>query len=130
MIDLDFFKRLNDTYGHRAGDDVLKSIACVLAESIRNIDLAARYGGEEFVIILPATSLQGALVTAERIRTAIMDREIRIDDVTVPLTVSIGVSTYPEDALQREALIEKADISLYAAKHAGRNRVCSFRDAY
>ncbi|MGD0886998.1 MAG: sensor domain-containing diguanylate cyclase [Thermodesulfovibrionales bacterium] len=128
MIDLDFFKRLNDTYGHRAGDDVLKGIASVLGENIRNIDLAARYGGEEFVIVLPATPLEGAIVTAERIRTAIMKHEISIGNDAVPLTVSIGVSTFPEDALQREALIENADIALYAAKHAGRNKVCSFRD--
>ena len=128
MIDIDFFKRLNDTYGHRAGDEVLEKVSCRVTESIRNIDLAARYGGDEIVVILPETALDGALVTAERILNAVREHQIRMGDTIIPLTISIGVAAYPEDAGRREALIERADRALYSAKEAGRNRVCSVRD--
>jgi diguanylate cyclase (GGDEF)-like protein len=128
MMDLDFFKRLNDTYGHRAGDQVLKKVACRIVEGVRNIDLAARYGGEEFVAILPATSAQGAIVTAERIRNEIMNKAIKIADNDVSITISIGIATYPEDSSARESLIERADTALYAAKESGRNKICCFGD--
>ncbi len=128
MADIDFFKRLNDTYGHRAGDEVLKRVACRLIENVRNIDLVARYGGEEFVIILPGTTQKGALVTAERIRKAIMNYTTKIGDDDIHVTVSIGSATYPDDASHREDLIDKADKALYEAKKKGRNRVVSFKD--
>jgi diguanylate cyclase (GGDEF)-like protein len=128
MIDIDFFKSLNDTYGHMAGDDILKKIASRLTENVRNIDFVARYGGEEFVIILPGTPAEGAVLSAERIRKTIEYPQIRVVEEGAPLTVSIGVATYPGDASGREDLIEKADRALYAAKNAGRNRVYSYKD--
>jgi diguanylate cyclase (GGDEF)-like protein len=128
IMDLDFFKRLNDTYGHRAGDDVLKIVVCRIVDCIRNIDLAARYGGDEFVAILPATSAQGASMTAERIRNEVMNNVMKIGDTDISVTISIGVASYPEDASDREDLIERADTALYAAKNSGRNRICSFGD--
>lgn len=127
MMDIDFFKQLNDNYGHRTGDEVLKKIACRIAESVRNVDLAARYGGEEFVAMLPETSRQGALVTAERIRRMIMDTPVKVDDREVTVTISIGVATFPEDASEREYLIDEADRAMYAAKKSGRNRVVTSR---
>lgn len=128
LLDIDYFKRLNDTYGHRAGDEVLKKVACRLAESMRNIDFTARYGGEEFVVILPETPLEGALFSAERLRKAMMHHTFKTGTNEISLTVSIGVAAYPGDASQREDLIERADKALYAAKHAGRNKVCSSRN--
>jgi diguanylate cyclase (GGDEF)-like protein len=128
MVDIDFFKRLNDTHGHRAGDDILKKIASRLKENVRSIDFVARYGGEEFVIILPETAAEGAALSAERIRRAIEYPQIKVVEEDEPLTVSIGVATFPKDASYREDLIEKADRALYAAKDAGRNRVFSYKD--
>ena len=128
LLDIDYFKRLNDTYGHRTGDEVLKRVACRLTESMRNIDFTARYGGEEFVVILPETPLEGALFSAERLRKAMMHHIFKTGTDEISLTVSIGVATYPGDASQREDLIERADKALYAAKHAGRNKACSSRD--
>lgn len=128
MVDIDFFKRLNDAYGHRAGDDILKKIASRLTENARSIDFVARYGGEEFVIILPETPAEGAALSAERLRGAIEYPPIKVAEEDAPLTVSIGVATFPKDASYREDLIEKADRALYAAKDAGRNRVFSYKD--
>ncbi|HWR57996.1 MAG TPA: diguanylate cyclase [Thermodesulfovibrionales bacterium] len=128
IIDIDFFKKLNDTYGHRAGDEVLKKLSCRMVENVRNIDLVARYGGEEFVIILPGTTADGAMLSAERIRKAVEGPSIGVASNDIQVTVSIGVATFPEDASDREDLIEKADKALYAAKNAGRNMTCSFRN--
>lgn len=129
MLDIDSFKKFNDTYGHRIGDEVLKIVSCMIAENIRNVDFAARYGGEEFVIILPETFLNGAMITGEKIRQAIMNFRKKVDAWTeISVTVSIGAASYPEDATDRENLIEKADQALYSAKKLGRNKVCAFRD--
>lgn len=128
MLDIDFFKKLNDTYGHRVGDDVLKRVACRLVENVRAVDCAARYGGEEFLIVLPETDLRGALITAERIREECITHPLRLASREMDVTVSVGAATYPDDADTKEQLIEKADQALYAAKTQGRNRVCTFRD--
>lgn len=124
MMDIDHFKKLNDTYGHSTGDEILKRVGCKILENIRNIDLAARYGGEEFAVILPETPLEGARITAERIRDTISDYRISQGENIISVTVSIGIATYPDNATTRKDLIERADSALYQAKRDGRNRVC------
>ena len=123
MIDVDFFKKINDQYGHLAGDQILKSMANIIKENIREIDIAGRYGGEEFCVVLPDTDLDGARYAAHRILLATSQSTIKAYDTVVEVTVSIGVSTFPQDAKSMNELIEKADQSLYQAKHKGRNRV-------
>lgn len=125
MADLDDFKAYNDRHGHLAGDEALRVLGIFLAKSIRGGDIAARYGGEEFALILSHTEKDGALVVAERLRTGVaaLHRTHR-GGLPTPLTVSIGVSTFPDDGRKREALILKADKALYRAKRSGKNRVC------
>jgi len=119
MIDLDDFKKFNDTYGHQAGDLILKSIANNFRDVSRKIDIIARYGGEEFSIILPNTKKEEALILAERLRKSVETKpELK------GVTISIGIATYPEDGEEKEALIRKADQALYEAKRTGKNRVC------
>lgn len=129
MIDVDNFKRYNDIYGHPAGDDCLRTISRVVRDSInRPNDLAARYGGEEIVVLLPDTSLEGALTVAERIRQAIQSLEIHHSGNTPGfVTISAGVSAIVPDIKSTTALdlIQAADKSLYLAKKGGRNKVCS-----
>lgn len=124
MLDIDHFKSINDTYGHRIGDIVLRSIAKVLESSIRNADYVARYGGEEFVIVLPETALTKAEELAERLRNQIAKYPLQTeDDKEINLTASIGISTFPEHGQSCQDLLEVADSSMYAAKKAGRNQV-------
>jgi diguanylate cyclase (GGDEF)-like protein len=119
MLDVDHFKKYNDSYGHQAGDDVLARVGAVLRDSIRPYDCAARYGGEEFLVMLSATSLDRARETAERIR-----QQIRAEQVDGgPVSVSIGVAEYPSHGDTAEAVIGQADTALYEAKRAGRDRV-------
>ncbi len=122
LTDIDFFKKVNDTYGHPVGDLVLKGVSKVLLHEIRDIDIAARYGGEEFVVILPGTDSVGAKNIAERLRKAIMAETYSSDGRTLKVTTSIGIATVPSDARTKEELIEKADQALYHAKHNGRNQ--------
>jgi len=125
MVDIDHFKSVNDTFGHLAGDEVLRVLAVRIHQEVRPADRIARYGGEELVIILPETRASGAVAMAERVRDTIASHPIPLGPgQTVSLTVSIGVSAYPEDADSAERLIVAADRALYAAKDAGRNRVC------
>lgn len=126
MIDVDYFKKLNDQYGHLMGDQVLREVARIIQENIREIDIAGRFGGEEFCVILPDTDHAGVRYAAERIRQAVDSNSIRAYDAEVKVTVSIGMTTYPQDGLQMEELIDKADWALYRAKKEGRNRICSF----
>jgi len=125
FCDCDHFKAYNDACGHKAGDEALARIARVIEAAGRRIDLAARYGGEEFVLVLIDTDGAGALAVAERLR-----REVERVGATDghPLTVSVGVATYPEDAVAKDELLDKADWAMYAAKRAGRNRVLTFSD--
>lgn len=124
MVDLDHFKRVNDTLGHLAGDQVLRELAGVLAhDSRQDIDVVARYGGEEFVLLLPETPLPGALVVAERIRRGVMEHQFF--GGRLRLTTSAGVASLPEDAVTWEQLLARADAELYRAKAAGRNCVFS-----
>ena len=122
MIDLDFFKTYNDTYGHLAGDDVLAGIGKCIQASIRNVDTAFRYGGEEFAVILPETTTEGAYLVAERIREKI---EQKVFSGRSFITASLGVASWPTDGVTKEQLLVSADKALYAAKATGRNRTCA-----
>ncbi len=127
MIDVDNFKQINDTYGHRKGDVVLKEVAQSIKRTIRTSDLVARYGGEEFAAILPHTDLAGGVNEAERIRKTI--ESIVFEDISKDdhVTVSLGVATYPSDGIANaEDIISKADNALYQAKNKGKNITLSY----
>ncbi len=123
MIDIDNFKKVNDTYGHPTGDAVLRKVAHCIAESVRVDDLAFRYGGEEFAVILPATALSGGVNVAERIRSRIEAANIIDNGHRIAATVSVGLAVCPDNSLTVKDLILQADKSLYAAKHGGKNCV-------
>lgn len=126
MLDVDFFKRVNDSFGHQTGDHVLQSVAEVLEKNTRPSDVVTRYGGEEFAIILPDADAGSALAMAERLRAAIEGTRIDCgDDGMVNLTVSIGCTTQRSHELTPEGLVKEADTALYMAKAAGRNRVAT-----
>ena len=122
LIDIDYFKKVNDTYGHPVGDLVLKGVSKILQHEIRDIDIAARYGGEEFVVILPGTDSISARNIAERLRKEIMAETFTSGGRNLKVTVSIGIATVPAEARTKEELIEKTDQALYHAKHNGRNQ--------
>lgn len=126
MLDVDHFKGFNDTYGHPEGDRVLKAISRILENSVREIDICSRYGGEEFVVICPEKTGEGAMTPAERIREATENFDFRIKGKRIPITVSIGVACYPEQAQNQKELISKADCALYYSKNNGRNRSTLF----
>jgi diguanylate cyclase (GGDEF)-like protein len=124
MLDVDHFKKFNDTHGHAAGDIVLKSIADVYRSSTRAEDIACRYGGEEFTIILPDITPEGALNRAETIRLAVERLRVSLGhDAFSEVTVSIGVAMYPSDGRGGDELLRRADLALYRAKRQGRNQV-------
>jgi diguanylate cyclase (GGDEF)-like protein len=127
MLDIDYFKKINDTYGHPAGDTILKTMGELLRNLFRKTDLATRYGGEEFIIILPETSLDVVAQMAERFRDAVSRTRFATDNGYVSLTVSIGLASLPgqdaEGAVPETDLIQAADQALYRAKTKGRNRV-------
>lgn len=130
MVDIDFFKRVNDTLGHQAGDEVLKSVATILAETTRPGDVVARYGGEEFAVILPEASENSAIAMAERLRAAIESARFECGACgNVSLTVSIGCASQLPPVGTPKALVKAADAALYCAKDTGRNRVSSAREA-
>jgi diguanylate cyclase (GGDEF)-like protein len=127
MLDIDHFKRVNDSFGHSAGDRVLRSVGQVLRDSCRIYDIAGRYGGEEFCVVLPETKVGNTTVVAERIRERLAANRFEIGGDSVAVTASIGIAGI--DAIESEAalspaiLIDRADQALYSAKHRGRNRV-------
>ena len=125
MTDVDHFKNVNDTYGHEAGDQVLKSIAKTLSDTVRQVDVAARFGGEEIAILLPQTSLTGAVELADRLRRQVEAKPIVVGGNEIAVTISCGVACYPDGVLTKEALFAAADRALYDAKNAGRNCVKS-----
>lgn len=122
IFDIDHFKRINDHYGHKIGDQVLQKLAERCQKTSRTVDLISRYGGEEFVILLPETNLKSASRVAERLRQSIMNDSFPTDAGALRVTISLGVAEAKEsDTLH--TLIERADVALYKAKDAGRNRV-------
>jgi len=124
MLDVDHFKQFNDQFGHPAGDEVLRQLARVLADTRRVNDVVARYGGEEFAVILVDTAKFTAAKVAERIRERIFGHDFtEAAQRAGRIGVSIGVATFPDDGRDSEALVRAADSALYAAKRAGRNRV-------
>ncbi len=125
MLDIDHFKKVNDTWGHETGNKALKHVATIIQQTVRRLDIPCRYGGEEFAIILPDTGTQASVQVAERIRTMIDSSPLPYDEQPIPLTVSAGIATYQlNSSVQQEELIEKADKFLYQAKQEGRNRTC------
>jgi diguanylate cyclase (GGDEF)-like protein len=126
MLDIDHFKDINDRYGHLVGDAILKEAVTIIKDSVRQVDFIGRYGGEELAIVLPETGKSYARVAAERIRHSLSQKPVNIYDESLQITVSIGISAYPQDGIRSKELIEKADRALYSAKERGRNRVCVF----
>ncbi|MEK6743286.1 MAG: diguanylate cyclase [Nitrospirota bacterium] len=130
LLDIDHFKNVNDTYGHPAGDEVLKGVASLINAGVRSQDKTARYGGEEFAVILPETDGAGGLVVAERLRRNIAAHPFKVQDhrgseTDISVTMSLGVALFPQDGDASEALISAADRALYEAKNTGRNCVKS-----
>lgn len=135
MLDIDYFKHVNDTWGHSAGDCVLKNVAKIVIQELREYDIASRYGGEEFCILLPDTKLKEAAYVAQRLRKAVEKADINISDDEIlgadilKVTISIGVSQYDDTCEIPERLHQNADIALYEAKKRGRNRVVIFDES-
>ncbi|MCB9957760.1 MAG: PleD family two-component system response regulator [Rhodospirillaceae bacterium] len=126
MFDIDFFKRTNDTYGHQAGDEVLKEVAQRVSRNLRHFDMVARYGGEEFVVIMPDAAPEAAAMVAERLRLRIDNEAFQLSDPSLPdihVTISLGVAATDDAEYSPDALIKRADECLYEAKHNGRNCV-------
>lgn len=128
MMDIDLFKRINDTYGHKTGDHVLKEFAQVLKKNIRKSDILARYGGEEFIILLPSTSKKGSRSEAERLRLCIKNHKFKSLKGKQAISVSIGAATYPHEKIKMsDALITCADTALFDAKDKGRSKVAVYQ---
>ncbi|MCR4336320.1 MAG: GGDEF domain-containing protein [Candidatus Omnitrophica bacterium] len=123
MIDVDYFKNYNDQHGHLVGDQLLREITRIIQENVREIDMVGRYGGEEFCVILPDTGQEDAYLVAERIRQAMESQAIKVYDLSLTATVSIGIATLLIHAQKVSDLIERADHALYEAKGLGRNKV-------
>jgi diguanylate cyclase (GGDEF)-like protein len=127
MIDIDHFKKVNDVYGHQAGDYVIKTVAQLMRETFRKTDVVSRYGGEEFLAILPGTDVPGSLTAAEKLRTRVEEHEFVFDGKKMPIRVSSGVAQFRPTLESADETIARADSALYFSKENGRNRV-SFHD--
>ena len=127
MFDIDHFKKINDSYGHQAGDAVIQQTAELVRQSTRDADIAGRYGGEEFVVLLPDTDSEGALTFAERLRQSIEAHEVVHEGRSIRFTVSLGIADLSEPTNGYAQLIERADIALYSSKASGRNQVTLYR---
>ena len=123
MIDIDFFKKVNDTYGHASGDAVLRTVASIIKEHLRESDIPSRYGGEEFAVLLPYTHIEEAKIVGERLRKAVEETPIPIDKKNINVTISMGLAEFNVKETGEE-LFKRADSALYEAKEGGRNRVC------
>ena len=129
MVDIDHFKKVNDTFGHTEGDQVLCMISSLLKASVRKKDTVSRYGGEEFILILPEAGLDESFVIAERIRRLVEKSPFEVGKTQVNLTLSMGISNFPSHrAKSKEELVKMADQALYDAKRGGRNKVCIFTE--
>jgi diguanylate cyclase (GGDEF)-like protein len=126
LFDVDDFKRLNDSYGHQAGDEVLHSIASTMKQMARKTDVLARYGGEEFIAVLPNTAREKAFSLASRIKEAV-EGKVFLGEKAVAVTLSGGVATFPEDAEDSKTLLYAADMAMYAAKAAGKGKICCYK---
>jgi diguanylate cyclase (GGDEF)-like protein len=124
MMDIDFFKKYNDMYGHLAGDEVLKCVARILSKAAEGAGIVSRYGGEEFALVLPDQSKEAASRKAEQIRKLVEAEKLTFEGQTTTVTISCGVAGFPEDAMTKKGLIDRADQALYQAKASGRNKVC------
>jgi two-component system cell cycle response regulator len=122
-LDLDFFRRVNDAHGHLAGDGLLKQVAWRLSAAVRKVDTVARTGGEEFVVLLPQVDRESALATAERLRAAIRAAPFELADGLWPMTISVGVALADPGDAGPDVVLQRADLALYRAKAAGRDRV-------
>ena len=129
IVDLDFFKKINDTYGHVTGDEVLRAAAQTFSINLRASDTLGRYGGEEFVLILPETDSEGAMILADRLRIRLEETPIQIVGGAIHVTASIGVATYHDGIKDPETFLHEADTALYHSKRTGRNRVTLFSSA-
>lgn len=128
MLDIDHFKRLNDTYGHSAGDKALQRFTMICTNALRNVDVFGRWGGEEFVALLPETDIQGATVIAERLRKLTADNLLTYNDHKINFTVSIGIAEFKDGETSIDAVLGRADNAVYDAKKAGRDRISVFRN--
>lgn len=129
VLDIDHFKQINDRFGHRAGDEVLKKVSQLVDQLTRASDTLFRYGGEEFVVILPNTHAQGAMILGDRFRQAIESCPFELNgSQTTRVTASVGVASFPDDARDTTSLFLAADTALYLAKNSGRNRTVHYRD--
>jgi diguanylate cyclase (GGDEF)-like protein len=124
MADLDLLREVNNTYGHLAGDAVLRTVGETILTTLRANDVAGRFGGEEFCILLPGAGRDEAVVVAERLRRAVEELAVLVPGGHVRVTMSLGLTLYPQDGEGVEELVQRADVALYAAKNAGRNQVC------
>ncbi|WP_016952888.1 diguanylate cyclase [Anabaena sp. PCC 7108] len=123
LIDIDYFKRINDTFGHSIGDEVIIFMTKTVFSCLRQVDSFGRFGGEEFVVLLPETDIHGAIIVAERIRENINNQYIFVGEKKVSITVSIGIASYNSTDKTIDTIIQRADKALYQAKNQGRNRV-------
>ncbi len=128
MLDIDFFKKINDTFGHRCGDEVLKKLAGVLLSNVRREDIVGRFGGEEFIILMSNTTLDTAAGFGEILRKAVMDEKFYCEESDMlGVTVSIGIAAFSDiSEPSPDVLIGQSDSALYDAKNSGRNRVCVY----
>lgn len=126
LFDLDHFKKVNDTYGHLAGDTVLCTVSQRINSLLRTVDVLGRYGGEEFGVILPSTNLEGAVVLAEKLKEIVAQAPVIYKETAIPLTVSIGVTEFTAETPNYEHLIHCSDLALYYSKENGRNRVTCY----
>lgn len=128
MLDLDHFKRLNDTYGHAAGDKALQRFTTLCCNALRNVDIFGRWGGEEFVALLPETDVEGAAIISERLRKIVADNVLVYNDHKISFSVSIGIAQYKDGEVSIDAPLGRADSAVYDAKKAGRNRISVYRN--